>query len=360
MDQVLEELLNNKSDLAFNDNLKLYVWGTGNTSMLYLEGLERLKSEGMVISGYVDNNSEKWGKTFADGNMIISPDELATIEDVLVLIASPQPTVIQAVSTQLEALGINWMHIDNYIFSKHKEEIYKCIDLLQDNRSKEVYKELIKCRIKGIYPDDNIVDKDQYFSFRDFGEYNSAEVYIDCGSYVGDSIERYIWSKDGSFKKIIGIEPDLKNIKAIEYRIDRLKKEWNLDDSAFEIYPYGLSDKSTVSYVERYDNNNGFGSKLINTKTENSTEVKTVALDDIVDGPVGFIKADIESYEYKMILGAKRIISEKAPKMAVCIYHNAVDFYSVIHLIKSINPDYKFSLRHYTHYLSETVLYAYI
>lgn len=73
-----------------------------------------------------------------------------------------------------------------------------------------------------------------------------------------------------------------------------------------------------------------------------------------------FLKADIESYEYQMLMGAKESIKKNRPLLAICIYHNAVDFYSILLLIKSIEPNYKFSIRHHANVLSETVLYAWI
>ncbi|MBQ6342965.1 MAG: FkbM family methyltransferase [Anaerolineaceae bacterium] len=74
---------------------------------------------------------------------------------------------------------------------------------------------------------------------------------------------------------------------------------------------------------------------------------------------VTYIKADIESFEYKMLKGAEKTIKNNKPRLAICIYHNAVDMYSILLLIHRINPDYRFSVRHHSFTLSETVLYAY-
>jgi len=51
-----------------------------------------------------------------------------------------------------------------------------------------------------------------------------------------------------------------------------------------------------------------------------------------------FTKADIESYEYQMLLGAAEAISARKPKLAICIYHNAVDFVQIPLLIKKTVP----------------------
>lgn len=351
----LETMLSIKDDYC---GKKIIIWGTGNTTSLYQEGFNRLEREGFHIFAYADNNEVKWNTTI-NGIEVLSPSEVEKISDVLVLITSPQPNVIRMVGNQLDEMNVCWMHVDEYILCKHKDEVLKCFDLLEDARSKAVYAEIIKCHLEGRYPDWEFVDKNQYYSFGDFSDYNPNEIFVDCGAFVGDSLERYIWEKDGIFKKIYAFEPDEKNVEAMNYRIQRLKKEWNLSNNKIQVYPYGLSDSSSVTYISRYDSNNGFGSKIVQQKSENVDECRVVSLDDVLDEGCSFIKADIESYEYKMILGAKETIKKYRPKMAICIYHNCVDLYSIMLLIKEINKNYKFAVRHYTHMLSETVLYVY-
>lgn len=355
----LAELLIEKEDLTGAD---LYLWGTGNTTMLYLEGLNRLKTEGFRITAFTDNNSDKWGKTISVGDDeigVIAPKDIPR-EGSLVLIVSPQPRVIKSVSEQAESMGLKWRHIDSYILKMHREEVLKCFDLFEDERSKKVYSKLVQCRIEGTYPDDEYVDRDQYFSFGCFADYDPNEVFVDCGAFVGDTAETYIWRKDGAFKKIIAFEPDNENVKAFMARMERLKREWNLSDDKVEMLPYGVGDMSKVSYVKRYQANNGFGSKMVERGAGNEDGVKVVALDDVVQERYHFLKADIESYEYKMLLGAQRTIKAYSPRLAICIYHNACDFYQIPLLIAGLNPEYRFALRHYTHMLSESVLYAYL
>lgn len=351
----LSELLREEEDLS---EYNLYIWGTGNTAMLYQEGLKRLEPEGIFINGYTDNNSEKWGSRLNE-KLIYSPDEIKDKDKVLVLIATPQPALIKEIGSQLDKMNIKWRLLDDFILKSHSTQIMKCYDLLGDLKSKKVYAELVRCRILGQYPEDEVVDQEQYFSFGNFGETDVNEVFVDCGSYVGDTIEKYIWKKDGAFKKIIAFEPDEDNIKAMDYRLNRLKHEWNIADNKICVYPYGVSDKGTNSYLERYAVNNGFGSKISQTETDGVQKCTIVALDDFIEEKITFLKADIESFEYKMILGARKLIEEYQPKMAVCIYHNAVDFYSIPLLLHEIDPKYQFAVRHYTHVLSESVLYVY-
>ena len=337
----------------------IFLWGTGNTANLYQEGIERLKQEGFDFVGYVDNNSSKWGEKLFN-KTIYSPNYLETLNDVYVFILSPQVKVIRAVGKQLSEMNIPYCTFDEYVLKTHKNEVLECYDLFEDEISRDTYAELVRCRICADYPADELVSKGQYFAFRDFGEYVSGEVFLDCGAFVGDTLEAYISSKGGVFSKIIAFEPDERNFDAIQTRVNRIKKEWNLEDEKIEIVPYGISDTSNTKYVQRYDNNNGLGSKIISDKSDIAQECKVVSIDEFVDGKVGFIKADIESYEYRLIIGAQNMIKSQSPKMAICIYHNVVDFYQIPLLLKEINPNYRFAVRHYTHVLSDTVLYAYV
>lgn len=353
----LKNLLVEEEDLS---GLSIYIWGTGNTSKLYVEGLKRIEKDGFFVSGYVDNNSQKWGTEFA-GKKVFSPSDILKIPAVLILIATPRRQTFTEIVGQLNDLGIKWRHIDDYLFKRYASSVIECYDLFEDERSREVYAELIRCRMKCEYPDDRFIDKDQYFSFADFSEYNEQEIFVDCGAYVGDSLEKYIWNKDGVFKRIHAFEPDKKNIAAMQYRCERLKKEWNLEENRIIIHPYGVSDKSEAYSIERYSENNGFGSKIVprdGSGSENE-ECKVVAIDDVISEPIGFIKADIESFEYRMLLGAGNSIKNYMPRLAICTYHNAVDFFSIPGLIHSLNSQYRLSFRHYTHLLSESVVYAY-
>lgn len=85
-----------------------------------------------------------------------------------------------------------------------------------------------------------------------------------------------------------------------------------------------------------------------------------VDLDSVVKGEeVSFIKMDIEGAEEKALSGAKRIITEQKPKLAICVYHKTEDIIELPALVLSMRPDYKLAFRHYSaNSASETVVYA--
>lgn len=355
--QQLVMILDNQPNIV---DKKIYIWGTGNTALLYQEGLKRLeKEDSFHIDGYVDNDSHKWGKPFS-GKPVISPQELMKQGNACVLICSPQPHVVGEVRQQITQLQVEGYHIDEVILKLHRNEVLQCFDLLEDTMSKEVYAHIIMCRIQGKYPEEAYVSPEQYFLLKQFRRRDAKEVFVDCGAFVGDSMERYIWKKDGVFKKIIAFEPDENNYRSLETRITRLKAEWNFKTEQIEIYPYGVSESGTYAAVERDLTNNGLSSKITEGIAEDCEGCRIISIDNFVKEPFSFLKADIESYEYRMLLGVRRSIEKYHPLLAVCIYHNAVDLYDIPLLIKSIAPEYKIQIRHHADSLEETVLYAWV
>ena len=342
---------------------RLVVWGAGNTAQLYAEGLERLEKEGFFIHAYCDNDPKKYGGgQKCNGKEIISPSQLKNMENICVLICSPRPEVISAVKEQVTGMKLECYLLDEVILKQHAERLLECYDLLEDEESRNVYANIILSHIQGTCPAPEFRCGNPYFAIDKFMTGTPDEVFVDCGAYVGDSIERYIWERYGVVGKIIAFEPDSGSSKALKKRIDRLKDEWNLKDEQFCAYSYGIGDKENMGIFSNYDNNNGLGSKFSESgeNPEEGTLCRIVSLDQMLGERYTFLKADIESYEYKMLLGAKEGIRKWKPLLAICIYHNAVDLYSIPLLIKKLEANYKMAVRHHSASLADTVLYCWI
>ena len=63
---------------------------------------------------------------------------------------------------------------------------------------------------------------------------------------------------------------------------------------------------------------------------------------------IDFIKLDIEGAELAALRGAANSISKWKPKMAICLYHKLEDLWEIPMYIKSLRPDYEFTMRHYS------------
>ena len=351
----LTEFLDSLIDIKGN---KFYIWGAGNTSSLNLEGLKRENS--FSIEGYIDSNINKQGKEFGN-KKIISPDEYYNKADNPVLINTTNKEVFRQICSNVSDLGGKYYSYDSLVFSRHKKEIEEVYNLLEDDLSKDTYLCMLNARVNCDLPDESIVDDRQYFCLREFMIINPQEVFVDIGAYVGDSMEEYIRRRAGVFGHIYAFEPDPNNYDAMSVRLKRLKEEWNIDDSRIETFKMAVGDHESKAVFESYSDNYGLGSKIVpEEKGDGSCQISVTTLNSLFgDKKVSYIKADIESFEYNMLMGGKKVIEMQKPKLAICIYHNPTDMYSIPLLVKRLNPDYKIKIRQHSYNLDETVLYAY-
>jgi len=84
------------------------------------------------------------------------------------------------------------------------------------------------------------------------------------------------------------------------------------------------------------------------TDANNDILVEAVTIDSLFADkgiPINFLKADLEGFEEKMILGSLKTIQLFKPKIAVTTYHPGTDYNKIIHIIKQVVPEYQFVLK---------------
>jgi len=190
------------------------------------------------------------------------------------------------------------------------------------------------------------IANDMYFD-EDIVKLSKDEIFIDCGSYDLSTSEDLI-SRRNDIKKIYAFEPDPANYNICLERIKNFPCE-------VELFCSGLwNEDKTLSFHSF----SGTGSKIVENGNS-KIEVRTI--DSILKGGVAtFIKMDIEGAELEALEGAKNTIKKYKPKLAISVYHKPNDIIEILSYIKSIMPEYKFYLRHYTNTEVDTVLYAVI
>jgi len=192
----------------------------------------------------------------------------------------------------------------------------------------------------------------QYF---DLFEPKDNEVFVDLGCFDGATCYRFAgWCGHKGFDHIYSFEADPENYEKSRKLLAPLHK--------CDLYPYGAADTNKKVYFAA----DGFETSSIISKEEAEArsfkgvkEIETVALDDILCGKkVTFIKMDIEGAEYEALLGARNLILENRPRMAISVYHKFEDFVTLADLVLKMHPDYKISFRHYGFDDLETVMYV--
>lgn len=335
-------------------NKEIFLFGAGRVGRDVFDNLKGNYN----ISGFVDNNSKLWGK-FVDGIPVFAPDEVLRRNDCFVII-----TIISkycnAVRKQLCDIGVkNTTWLEYLLFVNKDKFNFVLENQLCDTFSKVTYLKLILAQITGNREYRNqVFCRNQYFALPEFNMPLHREIFVDCGAYVGDTIEDYIRARRGSVNKIIAFEPNERIFHALKSRRNRLVEEWTLNKSNIKIERKALGRSSdTCSMLVGI---NGEAAARIDDASKG--EIDMVSLDeylaDVVREPL-FIKVDIEGYEKMMLYGAMKLIKERKPLIAISIYHKSEDLYEIPLLIKSWNPDYKMSIRSHMPDDMEIVLYCY-
>ena len=284
----------------------------------YLAG--RFKRFGVKIDAFIDPDESKGPVDEQTGIKVITEKELnediAIYGDKTIVVSYPVKPVADEIRKRLiENIGIDEKNI-----------------------------------IMGIYDWRN--NRGQYF---DFFEPKENEVFVDCGCFDGATCYNFAgWCGHKGFDHIYSFEADPKNYEKCKELLAPLGK--------CDLYPYGTSDAKKKVYFAA----EAFETSCIISKEEAEKrnfegveEIETIALDDVLEGKrVTFIKMDIEGAEYEALIGARKLIMENHPRMAISVYHKFEDFVTLADLVLKMHPDYRISFRHYGFDELETIMYV--
>ena len=219
------------------------------------------------------------------------------------------------------------------------------------SESEKIIQELMDrgiCKDNILSYEENIRELSKYIYFEDFcidKQRLKGKAFVDVGAYKGeDSIRYYKWINNLN-AKIIAFESDLNNYEICKLNLTKYKN--------IKLYNMGLSNKSgEQNFVS------GKGKMSVFSEM-GDIAVPMTCLDEVANTmEIGYIKMDIEGFEKQALLGARRIIKQQYPMLAVSIYHKREDIWEIPKIILELNPKYKFFLRHYSLRQVDTVLYA--
>lgn len=293
------------------------IYGTGAAAH-YLAG--RFKRFGVKVDAFVDQDESKCPVDEATGIKVISEKELCENkvlygDKTFIISYSVKPVADEVKKRLIEDAGISEKNIRSGIFDWRNNQ-------------------------------------GQYF---DFFEAKENEVFVDCGCYDGATCFNFAgWCGAKGFDHIYSFEADPKNYEKSKAALEPLGK--------CDLYPYGTADVNKKVYFAA----DAFETSCIISKEaaekrnfEGVTEIETVALDEVLAGKkITFIKMDIEGAEYEALLGARKLIAENRPRMAISVYHKYEDFVTLANLVLEMHPDYRISFRHYGFDELETIMYV--
>jgi FkbM family methyltransferase len=162
---------------------------------------------------------------------------------------------------------------------------------------------------------------------------------IDAGSFIGD-FAAYAAAR-GAF--CYAFEP-------VDATFEILEKTAELNGG--KIFPVKKGLGNIDGEVEMFIDDEDPGGNTINVQQgditnhkKNRHNISIATLDKFAAdnniNKIDFIKADIEGAERDMLAGAKNVLKEFAPKLAICTYHLPDDPKVLEKLILETNPKYR-------------------
>ena len=325
----------------------IFVYGAGNDGK---DVFELLSTQGLSVVGLLDRQAKQGSEwegvpvRRADDDSISASERAAA--HVVMGIFSPyvdMPPVHKMladlgfgrVTTYLDLHACFAREIgDRYWLTCHtfyealKPLIAAGYDLWSDETSRTLYTQLLKFRFTSDYealPRPEL--STQYFP-TDIPAWRSPLRFVDCGAYDGDTLAALI-SRNLAVEAIAAFEPDPANFVKLSRYVGEHRSA--MPEVAC-LFPCGV-DSST----KQISFHSGLGEGSHPSNGGNSL-VQCVSLDQALPGfKPNLIKMDIEGAEFGALWGARRIIEEERPALAVCVYHRPGHLWQIPLLVQRLS-----------------------
>ena len=213
---------------------------------------------------------------------------------------------------------------------ERSEEIRSAYELLCDDLSRKVFENTVKFKVTGDIEYLKEIATDREEIFQNLIHLGSDESFLDLGAYDGDTVREFQTRTNHTYKDIVALEPDRKNYKKL------VKKT----EDALLLNKGSYSFEGSLSFSTEGSRNSSFMKD-----GKNTIEVTTIDIIAKNHKPT-FIKMDVEGSEEETLKGALKTLREDKPKLIMSAYHKNSDYFELINLLHSINPEYRIYLRH--------------
>jgi FkbM family methyltransferase len=219
-------------------------------------------------------------------------------------------------------------------------------DQLADQRSRDVLDAVLAFRQTldpvALKP---VLDDDDLYAPKGLIAFSNGEVYVDGGSYDGDTIRTFMRRVDNRFERIYAFEPDPATFGA-------LQSNFSAEPRVEAIHAGLHREKGLLRFKDD-------GSRGAIFTSDGEIEMPVTTLDDVIgEAPVSYIKMNIEGAEIDALQGGERLIRRELPKLALSVYHRPSDLWRIPEIVKQFGPGYDLYLRQHDGGIIETVLYA--
>jgi FkbM family methyltransferase len=228
----------------------------------------------------------------------------------------------------------------------HRAEYQALSERLADDRSRQVLDAVIGFRrtldpavLQPLVTEHDLYAPEGLFEFAD------NEVYVDGGSYDGDTIRSFVERVHGRFDAVYAFEPDPVTFAKLR---DNFRDEPRVHPVHAGLYSHGGS--------LRFRDDASRGAIFA---ADGEIEMPVTTIDEVLgDRRLTYVKMNIEGAEMDALRGGRNAISKCRPRLALSVYHRASDLWRIPQLVLELNPDYELYLRQHDGGIIETVLYA--
>ncbi len=219
---------------------------------------------------------------------------------------------------------------DSGYFEAHKKELSEVEEMLSDELSKKIFKNLIEYKLTGkIEP---LLDSqtEKIEDYKALIPYRKGDVYLDLGAYNGDTVLEW----DALFPdhgEIYAVEPNQKTFQKLMENCREISGFHGIEGAVWnKSEPLSFNTKSGRSAA---------------IEENGAALVKGIRADEICP-KADFIKFDVEGAEKEAIEGAEGLIQSCAPTLCISAYHRTEDLFAIPLQVKKIFPKYRVYLRH--------------
>ena len=339
-------------DYLKSTGLPVFIYGMGDGALKIMRVFEQY---GIPLAGFFASDEFVRGHTF-QGHLVHTLSQIeALIDDFVIVLAFAAG--YQSLYDRINEIAkrhillapdvpVAGEGLFTYAYClENAKKIQAVYDMLADEKSRQTYADVINFKISGKIEYLNNCTSPKEEIYGEIIPLGDNEIFADLGAYNGDTAAEFIEACGSSFRHIYAFEPNPKNFR-------KLTK--NLPDSEkITLFNAAAGSKNGTVKISanegRMSRENGSGKTV---------EIPVLAVDEAVPENVTVLKLDVEGGEREAILGAKRHI-ENGAKILCSLYHRNEDMFDLPLLIKSINPELKFYVRHQLYIPAwETNLYA--
>lgn len=325
--------------------------------------LARLRKAEVEPLAFADNDERLWHQSI-DGKLVVSPQEavkhfgrkatfvvtvftsLPVHEQLLTL--GIQPVSFAQLAWRYSEAMLPYLAVDlPYSIYEQAQDVRAAMNVWADRASRMEYLSQLRWRTtldpRVLLPH---LPPDECYFPPDLFTLRPDEVFVDVGAYDGDSIVGFL-ARQPEFECITAIEPDPLNCERLQEAVAHLG---NVNGKII-MRQIAIGEKRGWVHFDA----NGSATSAISS---GGATVECDTLDNILTVPPTFIKADVQGAELDVLRGARRVIQEHLPILAICLYHKQEHLWQIPNYIKSLSPDYQLYLRRYSDECWEQICYA--